>query len=368
MKLHKQTAEQIVKRAMQIIPHSVNVMDETGMIIASGDPKRLNQHHTGAVLALRRNQAVEIDENLAKQWHLRAGINLPITYLGQNIGVIGISGEPNNVRPYGELVKMAAELIIESNAQLEQARWQHRYKEEFVRQLLLGHLDELQLQKQARFFHFSLEQPSLTIIIKLRHPNQHNLQTLLNHLAQYFPQLATMVSALDQIVLLYPLQPAEKFDKSRLQQFIPAPNSLRDYTLSIGQIANNFRHIHQSYQTALHTLHYAERHAIQKHVLFFHEHKLPVLLTEFGQSWQGKALLANIQPLIQHDPHQQLQKTLHHYFCSNCDLDHAAQKLFIHPNTLRYRLDKIEQITGLSFNKIEHKFMLYLGTILHTNL
>lgn len=67
MKLSKTTAQQIVRRTMQIIPHSVNVMDENGIIIASGDPKRLNQHHTGAVLVLRRNQAVEIDENLAKQ-------------------------------------------------------------------------------------------------------------------------------------------------------------------------------------------------------------------------------------------------------------------------------------------------------------
>lgn len=78
MRLKKTTAQKIVQRTMQIIPYSVNVMDENGIIIASGDPNRLNQHHTGAVLALRRDQAIEIDEKLAKQWQLKAGINLPI--------------------------------------------------------------------------------------------------------------------------------------------------------------------------------------------------------------------------------------------------------------------------------------------------
>ncbi len=57
-------------------------------------------------------------------------------------------------------------------------------------------------------------------------------------------------------------------------------------------------------------------------------------------------------------------KSLQQYFFSNCDLDHAAKKLFIHPNTLRYRLERITQITSLSFNKIEDKSILYLATLL----
>lgn len=37
------TARQIVQRTMNIIDHSVNVMSEQGVIIASGDPRRLHQ-------------------------------------------------------------------------------------------------------------------------------------------------------------------------------------------------------------------------------------------------------------------------------------------------------------------------------------
>lgn len=50
MQLDKYTAKKIVKRAMKIIHHSVNVMDHDGVIIASGNSTRLNQRHTGAVL------------------------------------------------------------------------------------------------------------------------------------------------------------------------------------------------------------------------------------------------------------------------------------------------------------------------------
>jgi carbohydrate diacid regulator len=44
----------------------------------------------------------------------------------------------------------------------------------------------------------------------------------------------------------------------------------------------------------------------------------------------------------------------------DCDLHPCAEALFIHPNTLRYRLTRIEQITGLNFNKLDDKFLLYL--------
>ncbi|KYK79927.1 sugar diacid utilization regulator [Aggregatibacter actinomycetemcomitans serotype e str. SA2876] len=83
MQLDKIIAQNIVKRAMNIIGCSVNVMDHHGIIIASGNPARLNQLHTGAVLALRQNRMVEVDENLAEKWNFDAhpGINVPIQYL-----------------------------------------------------------------------------------------------------------------------------------------------------------------------------------------------------------------------------------------------------------------------------------------------
>lgn len=119
-----------------------------------------------------------------------------------------------------------------------------------------------------------------------------------------------------------------------------------------------------SYQTARHTLNYAEQIQSRKRIIYFEDFKLPALLHSFSNSWEAKTLLVPFQALLNSDKKQVLLKSLRHYFFANCDLDHAAQKLFIHPNTLRYRLEKIEQITGLSFNNIEQKFVLYLGAVL----
>lgn len=43
MQLNDALAAQIVSRAMKILSFSVNVMNEHGLIIASGNPERLHQ-------------------------------------------------------------------------------------------------------------------------------------------------------------------------------------------------------------------------------------------------------------------------------------------------------------------------------------
>ncbi|MGS9154621.1 sugar diacid recognition domain-containing protein, partial [Salmonella enterica subsp. enterica serovar Infantis] len=89
-------------------------MDDHVVIIASGEPSRLRQSHEGAILALKEKRIVEIDSATANQIKgVRSGINLPISFHEKLIGVVGITGAPEEVRAYAELVKMAAELVIE---------------------------------------------------------------------------------------------------------------------------------------------------------------------------------------------------------------------------------------------------------------
>ncbi len=152
MQLNDNLARQIVARAMKILSFSVNVMDERGLIIASGNPERIHERHEGAVLALTENRVVEISEATALQLKgVRPGINLPIAYQGELIGVIGISGDPDEVRAYAELVRMTAELILEQAALTEQLQWDKRHKEELVLQLIRGEGRVDQLQQAARF-------------------------------------------------------------------------------------------------------------------------------------------------------------------------------------------------------------------------
>lgn len=367
IKLDKQTAQAIVKRTMQIIPNSVNVMDETGVIIASGDPSRMGERHTGAIITLRNKQAVEVDAKLAKQWNYEAreGLNLPINYLGRTVGVIGISGEPDEVRRYGELVTMAAELIVEQSVLLAKERWQQRYKEEFIRELVRGGLSREETERQAVFFQLNFTKPLAAVVIKLKEPDSDKLQSILNRLELNPRHAALAVVALDKLVLLKTTEEIAQLRKERsLAELLPEELRNQEVKMVVGASVAHFHSAYFSYQTALHTLAYAEQTGSKKQMLFFEDYKVPALLADFSRTWQSEELLAPFKTLIEQDGKGVLLKSLQQYFLSNCDLAHASEKLFIHPNTLRYRLEKIEQITALSFNKIEDKFIAYLAAVL----
>lgn len=52
-------AQDIVDRAMAILPYNVNVMDSQGLILGSGEPERINTRHEGAQLVLANGRVVE---------------------------------------------------------------------------------------------------------------------------------------------------------------------------------------------------------------------------------------------------------------------------------------------------------------------
>ena len=162
---------------------------------------------------LRKNQIIEIDEQLEKQWHfeVKQGINVPITYLNNNIGVVGISGKPELVREYAKLVKMAAELIVEQAAQLEKERWQSRYKEEFVLGVAKATLSPEQIEQQ-----------STAVLIKLAEPTAEKLQLLLTYLSHYHPKAATAIVDLQKIVIFQPLDQHEILKKTKFwKSYLP---------------------------------------------------------------------------------------------------------------------------------------------------
>lgn len=71
-------------------------------------------------------------------------------------------------------------------------------------------------------------------------------------------------------------------------------------------------------------------------------------------------LVTHLQPIIENT---QLMDTLKSFFRNNEHLKKTSKDLFIHVNTLRYRLEKIRNLTDLDYKKTGDKFKLFLGII-----
>jgi len=380
MKLNETIARQIVERTMKIIPYSVNVMDEQGRIIGSGDPSRLQQKHEGAVLASTERRVVEIDQaTSARLKGVKPGINLPIVHHEQVLGVVGISGEPSQVHHYGELVKMTAELIVEQAELMEQVQWDKRHREELVMQLISAEeSDEQKLATIAQRLDIDINEPRIATIIKLIALDDNTL-TLehmqhLVHLLEY-PERNNLVGILSvsehEVVVLKPASVIgdewnPDKERQRVKSLLKRINKEAGFRVrvAVGDYFPGINGLTRSYQSAKTTLQVTRK--LKGTIFFFHDHQLPVLLSAMQyQNWQREKLLTPLLELQKHDRQGMLQKTIETYLLLNCDPAKTCQELHIHRNTLRYRLDKINENISLDINKLEDKIHLYLALKLY---
>ncbi|MDN5332687.1 MAG: carbohydrate diacid regulator [Tepidanaerobacteraceae bacterium] len=79
MEITHQYAQTIVDRTMKILGYNINIMDSRGIIVGSGDKKRLNTFHQGAAEVIRTGRPIEITSDMARNLEgVKPGVNLPI--------------------------------------------------------------------------------------------------------------------------------------------------------------------------------------------------------------------------------------------------------------------------------------------------
>lgn len=363
-------AQQIVDRTMSIIGHNINVMNAAGTIIGSGEAERIGQKHDGAVLALNHGDSLELDEQSCQSLQgVKPGINMLLHFKGEVVGVVGVTGKPEQIRAFAQLVKVTAELTIEQASLVEQLQWDRRHQEEFVSAWLNQQLNDSDLHDWAQRLCIDLVTQRVAVVIELIADNApvslSKVREVVDVLYRSEDKPLVAIMSMNEIVVLKPLRSSStsNSDQSvleRIQRRLTA-NQIDDVRLAIGQYFDGAKQLPLSYQSAKQVLAVGRRSHPEQTTLSFSEYRIPVLLAPLADSWQGEQLAQAMTSLASADKSGQLVKTLEAYFHANGNANDCANALFIHRNTLRYRLDKISEVTGISTHHFTGLVELYIA-------
>ena len=74
---------------------------------------------------------------------------------------------------------------------------------------------------------------------------------------------------------------------------------------------------------------------------------------------------ALVEPLVEHDRRRgsDLVKTLRTYFAAGANASEAADRLFLHRNSMTYRLERVGKLTGLDLREPGAALALQLGLL-----
>ncbi|MCM3089913.1 MULTISPECIES: sugar diacid recognition domain-containing protein [unclassified Cytobacillus] len=359
--LSYELAQEIVERTMKILNKNINVMNEEGIIIGSGEKERINQVHDGALLVLKKGESVEIDEkNASGLKGAKPGINLPIQFNNQIIGVVGITGEPEQIRNYAELVKMAAELVLEQSFLMERVQWKQRLQGEIVNLLISEEsINESWLEERAGFLGYELNIPRTAIVLKLPEELGNDYQKLINTIHfELGNQDLTGVTFNNEIVIL------KAGGRSELISSIKRIVSLskRKAVIGIGStseksngLKTSFRHARQLTLIGPDIQPGADYYSYDQYWL---EAEISML------SLKETDTLSFYDRLRKQDKKGEMAQTLDVFMKEGGDLGKTADRLYIHRNTLRYRLDKITELTGKDPRNVKMMFELYVAKLI----
>ena len=355
LELDSTLAQHIVDRAMAILPYNINVMDAQGMIIGSGDPQRLHTRHEGAQLVLANRRVVEIDEQAAACLRgVRPGVNLPLLHADQLIGVLGITGAPETVRPYAELVRMAAEMLVEQRQLQAERHWQRHQLEAWLRQLCDPSVALAQLAAEAERIGVQLSWPRQLVLLEL--DGQGDAGRLLATLNGKGEQGGPL--AVNELLWCRPLQ-SGRDDGAWLEQADTRGWGVRRVLLS--DSLDSLAELREA-ALALRELHaYARAQQPGRRLLLLEQHRLRALLYGQRQSWSVQRWLAPLKRMLEQDAQGQLRQTLQAWCQHDGHPQACADALNIHRNTLRYRLERIAELSGLDLARRDQRLLFTLG-------
>lgn len=147
--LSAELAQRVVEQLETTLEGNLNVMDASGVIVASGDARRVGQFHPGAREAAERGTGVEVREETARAGE-RAGVNLPIRHRGGIIGVVGLTGDPDRLRPIAAVVVLTIELLIDRELELGQLARRDAQDRELLSRLVFAASSPLAMAALAR--------------------------------------------------------------------------------------------------------------------------------------------------------------------------------------------------------------------------
>lgn len=354
-------AKSIISEMNHLIDEELIVADTSGIIIASTDESRVGTFHEGALICCREQRKLIITEkDLNVLAGVKSGINLPVFYQNQIAGVIGITGDPDDVSPFGEILKKMTELLMNERYYSEQLEWRTRALEAFVFDWIQKSEWSEAFLNQAELLGIDLSADRQVIIGHCTGREDALIsQEVLNDIMQTFMNASTDVFVRwgnDRFVILQ----AAKVNKERTRQFaIQISRYLNErYQLKISMGVGQHSaaaEVYRSFEQADRALTVAKN---TNSIVFDEELRLEMLLKDIKKDTREEFVSRTIAPIILD---QELLDTLKTFLNHNQSFKHTADNLHIHINTLHYRLKRIEQLTGLNPRHSEDLTALFLA-------
>lgn len=348
-------AGKLIGKVVRYTDYNVNLMNEKGIIIASTDDGRIGDFHEIAYHIIQKGQdmvAVQEDDGFLG---VRSGINMALEFEHKKIGVVGVTGNPEKVRDVALIIRMAVESMLEYEMAKEQLERHRSTRDQFLTDLLYKEeADREDLKRAAEKLGYEDNRIRIPILIVC--PTRADIQELLQRLKEspHYTKQDILTVTRDEKLLLF-ISTQGSLDRIFSNYKYLAGEYLNDFlnrllaegrhcSVYIGSLQSNFLNYRYSFHQCL----WLERHiAYQGIGVYFYDHLDEYLKSQIPVMELHK-IFGTFQVNLDGEFKNSFIQHIGTLYQNNYNLDAGSKSLFIHKNTLAFRLDKIKNLLGIN--------------------
>ena len=357
--IDRDLAQQIVNTVKDVCGHDVNFIDCSGMIFASTNKQRIGTFHEIGRKAAQAGSMLEVDTDTGFSG-THKGVNLPIHYKDSIVAVIGISGAPEEVRKFAYLAERITRLLIREQEVSAFSRTQAEKRHYILHSLIssrlqnydyiLHCLEELNIEKESA---------KRLLIVRLKSSYRPDRLPLMEQrILELFSRTRTVLYSYHYPNEYLAVMEDTYFSDyaSDLQMF--AEKYSESLCIAVGKAVKGIS-LADSYDSALTALNSLS--GTQLHFAVFDNLTLELILSSMTAENRNAYLKKTIEALSASE-----LELISCYFENDMSLLQTAEQLFLHKNTLQYKLDHIYKKCKLNPRRFRDAVLLYLAVRMHT--
>ena len=251
-------------------------------------------------------------------------------------------------------------------------------KDNFIKNLLLDNLLLVDIYNRAKKLHIDTEAKRIVFIVETQHEKDTNALETVRTLFATRPK--DFITAVDEknIIIVREVKDGETYKDLEQTAYVVLDTlnaeAMSRVHIAYGTIVNSIKEVSRSYKEAKMALDvgkifYSDRNVVAYSNLGIGRliYQLPLPLCKMFI----KEIFSNKSP---DDFDDETLSTINKFFENSLNVSETSRQLFIHRNTLVYRLDKIQKMTGLDLRVFEDaitfkialmvvKYMKYMETV-----
>lgn len=356
-------AQQIAAETTEAIGHNVIITDVEGMVLGSGDPRRVGSLHEASLDVVRSQESAwHTPEQARALSGVRAGITLPLVVGGEAVGTVGITGSPRQVRRFGLLVRRQTEILLQEADLVRGKMARERALENLVTEIVTYRpdtSDRVLLEAAATELGFSLRWPRVPVLLEVLGTVGPELLRAVRTVFHHPEDIVATRSSTRCLVLAHDPAPLG----SAYAAATRAVDSVREQfglrvRAAVGEGADSVTGLGHACQDAADALTLGARVSPGTAVLRIGDLRVYQALASIPLDSRQRFRTSTLRGMESGRDWTGLRATVIAWCESGFSLVKAAESLHIHRNTLLYRLDKLERTLDSPWR--DHRAMLGL--------